>query len=272
MLIIEFFFGIIIRDKKMFSLKGKTALITGASSGIGAACAEVFAEAGARLILAARRQDKLNNFCNELSSKFGVEIFPVVLDVRNNSEVEKAINSLPAEWSNIDILINNAGLARGIEKIQDGVLSNWDEMIDTNVKGLLYVSRAVLPKMIKQGEGFVINIGSIAGHEVYPGGNVYCGTKHAVAAISKGMAMDVNGTNIRISSIDPGMVETEFSIVRFHGDKDKAANVYKGVTPLSGRDIAEIALFVATRPNHVDIQNVVVTPTCQASATVLTRK
>ncbi len=192
--------------------------------------------------------------------------------MRNYDAVEQTINNLPEEWKNIDILINNAGLARGIEKIQDGVLDNWNEMIDTNIKGLLYVSRVVLPLMVKRNSGFVINIGSIAGHELYPGGNVYCGTKHAERAISKGMMIDLNGTNVRVCSIDPGMVETEFSIVRFRGDEERAANVYKGLKPLSGKDIADVALFVASRPAHVDIQSVVITPTCQASATVVDRK
>ncbi len=253
-------------------MRGKIVLITGASSGIGLACAETFAEAGAKLIILARRRNKIEEIVGELKEKFKTEVIGFECDVRNYEEVEKTINNLPEEWKNIDVLINNAGLARGIEKIQDGVLDNWNEMIDTNIKGLLYVSRVVLPLMVKRNSGFVINIGSIAGHELYPGGNVYCGTKHAERAISKGMMIDLNGTNVRVSSIDPGMVETEFSIVRFRGDQERAANVYKGLKPLSGKDIADVALFVASRPAHVDIQSVVITPTCQASATVVDRK
>lgn len=253
-------------------MRGKIVLITGASSGIGLACAETFAEAGAKLIILARRRNKIEEIVDELKEKFKTEVIGFECDVRNYEEVEKTINNLPEEWKNIDVLINNAGLARGIEKIQDGVLDNWNEMIDTNIKGLLYVSRVVLPLMVKRNSGFVINIGSIAGHELYPGGNVYCGTKHAERAISKGMMIDLNGTNVRVSSIDPGMVETEFSIVRFRGDQERAANVYKGLKPLSGKDIADVALFVASRPAHVDIQSVVITPTCQASATVVDRK
>ncbi|MFP4370014.1 MAG: SDR family NAD(P)-dependent oxidoreductase [Candidatus Kapaibacterium sp.] len=252
------------------NLTGKLTLITGASSGIGRACAEVFAEAGSNLILMARREEKLKELKNDLQPH-GVKIKTFKVDVRNYEEVKSAIKSLNSELRNIDILINNAGLARGLEKIQEGVLNNWEEMIDTNVKGLLYVSREVLPIMAERKHGHVINIGSIAGHEVYPGGNVYCGTKHAVKAISKAMMIDMNGTNVRVTSIDPGLVETEFSKVRFHGDTDKAENVYKGYQPLRGSDIAEIALFAATRPLHVDMQQILVTPTAQATATILNK-
>jgi NADP-dependent 3-hydroxy acid dehydrogenase YdfG len=252
-------------------LTGKNVLITGASSGIGEECAKTFAEDGANLILVARRNSRLLEISNEIASKHNVEIHNIELDVRNYNDIETKINSIPKEFLPIDILINNAGKALGVEKIQDGLLENWEEMIDTNIKGLLYVSRVVLPMMIKRQEGMVINIGSIAGHEVYVGGNVYCATKYAVKALSKGMMLDVNGNNIRIASIDPGMVNTEFSLVRFKGDKDKADNVYNNITPLIGRDIAEIALFIATRPPHVDIQDVIVTPTAQASATVVFR-
>ncbi|MFP4542913.1 MAG: SDR family NAD(P)-dependent oxidoreductase [Candidatus Kapaibacterium sp.] len=252
------------------NLTGKLTLITGASSGIGRACAEVFADAGSNLILMARREEKLKELKNDLQPH-GVKIKTFKVDVRNYEEVKSAIKSLNSELRNIDILINNAGLARGLEKIQEGVLNNWEEMIDTNVKGLLYVSREVLPIMAERKHGHVINIGSIAGHEVYPGGNVYCGTKHAVKAISKAMMIDMNGTNVRVTSIDPGLVETEFSKVRFHGDTDKAENVYKGYQPLRGSDIAEIALFAATRPLHVDMQQILVTPTAQATATILNK-
>ncbi len=253
-------------------MQGKNIIITGASSGIGEACAKIFAENGANLILTARRIDRLNELANELRQKYDIEIHTIKMDVRNFDDVKANFTALYEKLKKIHILINNAGKALGIEKIQDGVLSNWEEMIDTNVKGLLYASRIILPFMIEQNEGMVINIGSIAGHEVYPGGNVYCGTKHAVRAISKGMMMDLNGTNIRVTSIDPGMVETEFSLVRYHGDVEKAKNVYNGIQALSGRDIAEIALFAASRPAHVDLQEIVVTPTSQASATLLWRK
>jgi NADP-dependent 3-hydroxy acid dehydrogenase YdfG len=179
---------------------------------------------------------------------------------------------LPDEFKNVDILINNAGKALGIEKIQDGLIENWEEMIDTNIKGLLYVTRLIVPKMIEKKEGHIINIGSIAGHEVYIGGNVYCASKYAVRALSKGMLLDLNGTGIRVTSIDPGMVETEFSIVRFKGDTNKADNVYKGLEPLSAENIADTALFAATRPNNVNLQTIIITPTAQASPTVISKK
>jgi serine 3-dehydrogenase len=249
-------------------MNGKTVLITGASAGIGRACAEVFAEAGAKVIISARRLDKIDELAAELIDKYTTEVLAVQCDVRNYAEVEEAFGDLPEEWSEIDVLINNAGLARGLEKVHEGVLRNWEEMIDTNVKGLLYVSRVILPAMVSRGKGDVINIGSIAGHEVYPGGNVYCGSKHAERAISKGMTIDLNGTGVRVTSIDPGMVETEFSLVRFHGDEEKAENVYKGFDPLTGRDVAEIALFCATRPPHVNLQSILVTPTAQATSTM----
>lgn len=252
-------------------LKNKTVLITGASSGIGEACAKAFAKEGTNLILTARRKDRLDNLKTSIQSKFDINIYTIQLDVRDYEDIENQINTLPSEFKNIDILINNAGKALGTEKIQDGLLENWEEMIDTNVKGLLYVTRIVVPKMIKRGMGHIINIGSIAGHEVYLGGNVYCASKHAVRALSKGMSIDLNGTGIRVTSIDPGMVETEFSIVRFKGDKTKANNVYKGIDPLTGTDIADIAVFAATRPQHIDMQTIVVTPTAQASASVISR-
>lgn len=249
-------------------MKNKTALITGASAGIGLACAEVFAEAGADLVLSARRQEKIEQIAKDFSEKYNISCTAITLDVRNQKAVEEAF----ADLENIDVLINNAGLARGLNKIQEGDLQDWEEMIDTNVKGLLYVSRVILPKMADRKSGHVINIGSIAGRQVYPNGNVYCASKHAVKAISEGMAIDLNGTGVRITNIDPGLVETEFSIVRFHGDKEKADNVYIGYEPLYGKDIADIALFCATRPSHVMIQDILVTPTAQASATILDKK
>ena len=253
------------------TMKNKTVMITGASAGIGEACARVFAEAGTRLILLARRKEKIEALALELKEKYGTETYLIGADVRNQLILDKVLGMLPYEWDKIDVLINNAGLARGFTKIQDGLLSDWEEMLDSNVKGLLYVSRIILPKMIEAGEGTVINIGSIAGREVYPMGNVYCGSKAAVRAISKGMNIDLNGTGVRATDLEPGLVETEFALVRFHGNGEKAANVYKGFTPLYGKDIAEAALFCATRPQHVNIQEMLVTPTDQATATIVNK-
>lgn len=256
----------------MTKLTDKTVLITGASSGIGKSCATYFAQEGARLILVARRKDRLDSLAQELKNKFQTKILAQELDVRDRKAVEEFISSLPKEWTEIDILVNNAGLARGRAKIYEGDWSDWDEMIDTNVKGLLAMSRAVLQGMIARNRGHIINIGSIAGHEPYPGGNVYNVTKFGVHALTRGMRMDLSGTKIRVSSVDPGMVETEFSIVRFHGNKDEADRTYEGMKPLTPDDIAEVVLFVATRPPHVDIQDVLVMPTDQASATIVSRE
>ena len=252
-------------------LTGKNVLITGASAGIGRACAEVFAEAGANLILLARRLELVNEVAEGLKSLYGVKIHKAQCDVRNYDGIKTAIEGIPAALKPIDILINNAGKARGLTKIQEGLLDDWEEMIDTNVKGLLYVSRLVLPDMVARGEGMVINIGSVAGREVYPMGNVYCGSKSAVRAISTGMAIDLNGTGVRISNIDPGLVETEFAEVRFHGDKDKAKTVYLGYKPLEGRDVAETALFCATRPAHVSVQDMLVMPSAQANTYIVNK-
>ncbi len=253
-------------------LKDKKALITGASSGIGMACTEVFAEAGADLLITARREDKIKELASELSAKYDVNCLAKKLDVRNNDMVNKFWSDLPEDWKNIDILINNAGLARGLDKIHEGSVLDWEEMIDTNIKGLLYVSRVVLPGMVSRNSGMVINIGSIAGREVYPKGNVYCGTKHAVRAIAQGMVIDLNGTNVKVCNIDPGLVETEFSLVRFRGNKERAVQVYQNFKPLTGNDIAQIALFVATRPPHVNIQDIMVTPVAQASAQIVDKR
>ncbi len=253
-------------------LDGKTALITGASAGFGLAIAYEFALAGAKLILTARRIEKLNELAEHLKNEFQTEVFVYGLDVRSYDAVTVFYNNIPENFKEIDILVNNAGLARGMETIDNGVLENWEEMIDTNVKGLLYVTRNVLPDMVKRNAGMVINISSIAGRDIYPKGNVYCASKAAARMISQSIAVDLNGTNIRSCNIDPGLAETEFSIVRFRGDKDKAKAVYNGLTPLYGKDIAEIALFVATRPEHVMIQDIMVTPTAQATPTIVTRK
>lgn len=256
----------------MYSLKNKVVLITGASSGIGKSCARAFAGTGARLILAARRLPRLNELAAELKRKQGEDILLLGLDVRDQPAVEGAVNGLPAEWAAIEVLVNNAGLSRGLDKIHEGKLDDWEEMIDANIKGLLYVSRAVIPGMVKRGQGHVINIGSIAGHEVYPGGNVYCATKFAVRALSKGMRIDLNGTPIRVSEVAPGMVETEFSLIRFRGDKERAGKVYQGLTPLSPDDIADAVVYCATRPPHVNISEMLVLPTAQASTTIVHRK
>lgn len=255
----------------VFTLNSQTILITGASAGIGKACAELFAKAGARLILVARRKEKLDRLSKHLHTTYSTEVLPLELDVQSQQSVEAAIGSLPIEWQDIDVLVNNAGLSRGLSPLHRGEINDWEEMIDTNVKGLLYVSRAVIPGMVERKKGNVVNIGSIAGREVYPGGNVYCASKHAVRALTKGMQIDLNGTGVRVSTVDPGMVETEFSVVRFHGDKAKADSVYNGMTPLTAMDVAEAILFCITRPVHVNVHEVLLMPTDQASATIVNR-
>jgi 3-hydroxy acid dehydrogenase / malonic semialdehyde reductase len=256
----------------MLSVQNKIVLITGASSGIGAACAKIFADAGAKLILAARRLERLQQLASELNNEFAVDIHLLQLDVRDRSFVESAISNLPPSWSNIDILINNAGLSRGLDKLHEGDVQDWEEMIDTNIKGLLYLTRYVVPGMVKRSRGHVVNIGSIAGHQIYPGGNVYCGTKAAVKAISEGLKLDLLGTPIRVTSVDPGMVETEFSEVRFHGDSDRANKVYQGVTPLTPEDVADVIFFCVTRSAHVNINEVILMPVDQASTTLVNRR
>lgn len=250
----------------------KTALITGASAGIGAACAKTLAKEGYRLILAARRADRLQELAEELQHAHKSEIHQIVLDVRDRKAVENAIAGLPAAWRNIDVLINNAGLSQGLDPIQSGDLDDWDRMIDTNIKGLLYVTRAVLPRMQENNRGHIINIGSIAGKEVYPNGNVYCATKHAVDALSKGMRIDLLPHQIKVTAIHPGMVETEFSLVRFKGDQDRAAAVYHNLEPLLAVDIAEAVWFALSRPSHVTINDMLIMPTIQANSTQILRK
>ena len=245
----------------------KTALITGATSGIGKATAEIFAKNKMNLILCGRRSQRLIQIKNELGKLTNVTTLQ--FDVSKKEEVFKAIESLPKQFKHIDILINNAGNAHGLSTIQDGNIDDWDAMLDINVKGLLYVSKAILPQMVERNSGFVVNIGSIAGKEVYPNGNVYCASKYAVNALNKAMRIDLNKHNIRVSAIHPGAVETEFSEVRFKGDKEKAKSVYKGFDALQAKDIAEIIYFVVTRPQHVNIEDLVVYPTAQASATIL---
>jgi len=248
-------------------MNSKTAFITGATSGIGKATAEIFAKNNMNLILCGRRQDRLNELKEQLGKL--TKVITLQFDVRDKEAIFKAINSLPTEFKTIDILINNAGNAHGLSTIQDGDMDDWDAMIDINVKGLLYVSKAILPQMVERNQGFVINIGSIAGKEVYPNGNVYCASKYAVNALNKAMRLDLNKHNIRVAAIHPGAVETEFSEVRFKGDAERAKNVYAGYKALQPEDIAEIIYFVVTRPAHVNIEDLIVYPTAQASATIL---
>lgn len=253
-------------------LKGKVVFITGASSGIGAATARALAEHGARLLLCARRLDRIQAMEAELRDKGADDVFCFELDVQDRDEVEGTINTLPDAWNQIEILINNAGLSRGLGKLWEDDVQNWEEMIDTNTKGLLYVTRTVVPGMVARGRGHIVNLGSIAGHFAYPGGHVYCATKAAERMISDGLRIDLNGTPLRVTSIDPGLVETEFSNVRFRGDDERAKKVYTGVQALTPEDIAETIVWTLTRPPHVEIQTVLITPTAQANPFVLSRK
>jgi 3-hydroxy acid dehydrogenase/malonic semialdehyde reductase len=256
----------------MSLLKGKITFITGASAGIGKACAELFAKEKSNLILTARRIDRLKSLANKLERAHSIKVKCIKLDVRNYLQIEDAVNFLEKNWKGIDILINNAGLSRGLDKIYEGKKEDWEEMIDTNIKGLAFVTRHVLPLILKRKNGHIINIGSTAGHEVYPNGNIYAATKFAVKALSQSTRLDVLDKGIKVTSIDPGMVETEFSMVRFRGDKTKAKNVYKGLKPLSAKDVAEAVLFAATRPKDVNINQIILTPLAQASSTQVHRK
>jgi 3-hydroxy acid dehydrogenase / malonic semialdehyde reductase len=255
----------------MNTLKNKIVFITGASSGIGKACAEVFAGEGANLVMAARRKSKLNELAESLKGNFQVKIKTIELDIRKRNDVFKSIELLEKEWKAVDILVNNAGLARGFDKINEGDVDKWEEMIDTNVKGLLYITRSILPGMVERKQGQIINIGSTAGHEVYPNGNVYCATKFAVQALTKSIRMDCLEHQIKVSTVDPGMVETEFSVVRFSGDKQRADKVYEGLSPLVANDIADAVLYCATRPDHVNINEIILTPLAQGSSTQVIR-
>lgn len=247
----------------------RIALVTGATSGIGEATARLLSEKSYNLILCGRRQDRLLALQKELSAKTSVTTLS--FDVRNQQEVKNAIQSLTGDWKNIDVLINNAGNAHGLDPIQTGNVEDWDAMIDINVKGLLYVSREVIPVMTQRNSGHIINIGSLAGKEVYPNGNVYCASKFAVDALTRGIRMDLNSFGIKVTSVNPGLVETEFSLVRFKGDSDKASSVYKGLQPLVAQDIADIILYVLSAPPHVVLADITVLPTAQASATVVKR-
>lgn len=249
----------------------KTILITGATSGIGLACARKFAENGDRLILTGRNESRLAEIRRELTNK-DTEVLTLTFDVRDREKAEKYLSGLPFEWQQIDVLVNNAGLALGLEPEYEGSPDDWDTMIDTNIKGLLTMTRLVVPGMVRRGQGHVINIGSVAGDAAYAGGNVYCATKAAVKALSDGLRIDVANTAVRVTNLKPGLVETNFSNVRFHGDTDRAASVYKGIQPLTGDDIADVAVFAANAPAHVQIAEVLILATHQASGSVIVRK
>lgn len=250
----------------------KIILITGATSGIGKACAEKFAQHNHNLIITGRRSERLKTLKDELEKAFKINVLCLNFDIRDKTAVESAINSLTGDWEKIDVLINNAGLAAGLDFVQTADMNDWEQMIDTNVKGLLYISKQVIPLMIQNNKGHIINIGSIAGKEVYPKGSVYCATKHAVDALTKGMRMDLLEYGIRVSQIAPGAVETEFSLVRFKGDKKAAENVYKGFQPLLAENIAEVTYFVSSMPDHVNINDLLIMPTAQANTAQLFKK
>ncbi|HEX8516046.1 MAG TPA: SDR family NAD(P)-dependent oxidoreductase [Bacteroidia bacterium] len=248
------------------------AFITGATAGIGRATSELFAKNGYNIIITGRRKERLEEFSAHLRNTYKIDVLALSFDVRVLAEVEQSIASIPAEWKKINVLVNNAGLAVGLNNIQEGVIDDWERMIDTNVKGLLYMTRSIAPIMISNGSGHIINIGSIAGKEVYANGNVYCATKHAVDALNKGMRIDLLPHNIKVTAVNPGMVDTEFSVVRFKGDDERAKNVYKGMQPLKAEDIAETIYWAASRPAHVNINDIVIMPAVQANATTTIRK
>ena len=249
----------------------KIALITGATSGIGEACAHTFAQQGYNLVLLARREDRLAKIAHHLEDKYAITIKQVFADVRDKESLTAALEVLPTEWKKVDVLINNAGLSQGLDPIDKGDTNDWDTMIDTNVKGLLYVTKIVSNWMIPNQSGHIINIGSIAGKEVYPNGNVYCASKHAVDALSKGMRIDLLPHGIKVTEINPGMVETEFSVVRFKGDEDRAKKVYENLEPLIAEDIADAIWYVVSRPKHVNINDMLIMPAAQATATIINR-
>lgn len=256
----------------MASMRDQIVFITGASSGIGEACAKIFAKNGAKLILNARRKDRLDRLSLELKDNYGTNYLVCPFDVRDLNAVRTALDTLPTEWKAIDVLINNAGLARGLDKLHEGHFEDWEEMIDSNIKGLLYMTRLVLPGMLNRGRGHIVNIASIAGIQAYPRGNVYCATKAAVRMISDGLKQDLLGTTIRVTAISPGLVETEFSKVRFRGDINRAVQPYRGVKPLTGSDVADAVHFCVTRPPHININEIVLMPTDQSSATLVYRR
>jgi 3-hydroxy acid dehydrogenase / malonic semialdehyde reductase len=253
-------------------MNNKIALITGATSGIGKACAEILAKNGFNIILTGRREDRLKNIQKHLTNDYSIKCIYLVFDVRNRTDVENQINDLDAEWRQINILINNAGLAMGLSSFESGELDHWDTMIDTNLKGLLYMTRAIVPLMIENNNGHIVNVGSIAGKEIYANGNVYCATKHAVDAISRSMRLDLCKFPIKVSAIHPGAVETEFSIVRFEGDEERAKKVYEGFENLIAEDVAEGVWFMLNRPEHVNINEMTIMPTAQPMAGMIVRK
>lgn len=255
----------------MMALTNRLVCITGASAGIGAACATAFAQAGARLLLCARRPDKLDAVATELRETHGVDIHTFTLDVRDADAVTTAFAELPDAWQAIDVLVNNAGLSKAMDPVYANTIGDIDVMVDTNVKGLLYVTRAVVPGMKDRNHGHIINIGSTAGHAVYPGGTVYCATKHAVGALTQGLKMDLHGTRVRVSTVDPGMVETDFSLVRFEGDAERANAVYANTEPLTPDDVADAVVWCASRPARVNIQEIILTTVDQSSATMIHR-
>jgi 3-hydroxy acid dehydrogenase/malonic semialdehyde reductase len=254
------------------SLEDKIVFVTGASAGIGAATAMEFAKLGAKLLVCARRVEKLETLKAELRVAGAADVQSFELDVQDRKSVAETLAGLPDEWKSIDVLVNNAGLSRGLKKLYEDDILDWEEMIDTNVKGLLYVTRAIVPGMVERNNGHVINLGSIAGHFAYPNGGVYCATKAAERFISDGLRIDLNGTSVRVTSVDPGMVETEFSSVRFRGDKERAAKTYASIDPLQPEDIADAIVWAATRPAHMMVQTIVLTPTAQANPFVITKK
>jgi NADP-dependent 3-hydroxy acid dehydrogenase YdfG len=254
------------------SLKGKIVFITGASSGIGAATALAFAAEGARLLLAARRAGKLAEVASLALESGAAAVHSIGLDVRDRRAVQKAIDELPPEWAEIEVLVNNAGLSRGLDKLYMGNIDDWDEMIDTNVKGLLHVTRAVVPGMVVRGRGHVVNMGSTAGELTYPNAAVYCASKAAERAINDGLRQDLLGTPVRVTTVDPGMVETDFSLVRFHGDAKRAAKVYEGVTALTPADVADAILWAVSRPAHVNVARILLTPVQQANSLLFHRE
>lgn len=249
----------------------KTVLITGATSGIGLGCARKFAENGDRLILTGRNKERLAEICNELKSK-GCEVLTLAFDVRDREAAGNAIDNLPTEWQSIDVLVNNAGLALGLEPEYEGNFSDWETMIDTNIKGMLIMTRLVVPGMISRNRGHIINIGSVAGDAAYAGGNVYCASKAAVKALTDGLRIDVADSAVRVTNLKPGLVETNFSNVRFHGDKTRASKVYQGIKPLTGDDIADVAVYASNAPEHVQVAEVLILATHQASGSVIVRK
>ena len=259
------------KKTKIIKLMKKIVLITGATSGIGLACARKFAENGDKLILTGRNANRLNDIRKELTAK-GTEVMTLVFDVREREKAEKCLNELPEDWQEIDVLVNNAGLALGLEPEYAGSFEDWETMIDTNIKGLLTMTRLIVPGMVKRDRGHIINVGSVAGDAAYAGGNVYCATKAAVKTLSDGLRIDVANTAIRVTNLKPGLVETNFSNTRFHGDNDRAANVYKGIKPLTGDDIADVAVYAANAPAHVQIAEVLILATHQASGSVIVRK